>query len=180
MRIFFIAICVLSMLGCGNEGKKTTTSSEEGTTLSDTTAIAKTPVGIEAYVSFGKPIDQKETISAQEMKEKYEILEVGDTLTVKFAAVANEVCKKKGCWMKLTLSEEEESMVRFKDYSFFVPKDIEGKKVIVHGKAYITEMSVEKQRHYAQDGGKSEAEIAAITEPKRTLAFDADGVLVKK
>lgn len=39
-------------------------------------------------------------------------------------------------------------------------------------------MSIEDQRHYAEDGGKSKEEIAAITEVKRTLAFEADGVLI--
>ena len=54
------------------------------------------------------------------------------------------------------------------------------KEVIVNGKAYISEMSVEDQRHYAEDAGKSEEELAAITEVETTLSFEADGVLVKK
>ncbi len=41
-------------------------------------------------------------------------------------------------------------------------------------------MSVEDQRHYAEDAGKGEDEIAAITEVETTLSFEADGVLVKK
>ena len=71
-------------------------------------------------------------------------------------------------------------MVKFKDYGFFVPKDIEEKEVVIHGKAFVAEVSVEEQRHYAEDNGKSEAEIAEITLPKRTLSFLADGVLIKK
>ena len=59
-----------------------------------------------------------------------------------------------------------------------MPKDITGQEIIVNGKAYVEEMSVEDQRHFAEDGGKSAEEIAAITAPKRTLAFEADGVLI--
>jgi hypothetical protein len=38
--------------------------------------------------------------------------------------------------------------------------------------------SIETLRHYAKDGGKSEAEIAAITTPKENLAYEAKGVVV--
>ena len=71
-------------------------------------------------------------------------------------------------------------MVKFKDYGFFMPKNIAGKEVIIDGKAYVSELSVEEQRHYAEDAGKSEEEIAAITEPKRTYSFEANGVLLKE
>ena len=60
-----------------------------------------------------------------------------------------------------------------------MPKDIKGKEVIVNGLAFVEEMSVKDQKHYAKDGGKSEAEIAEITSPKKTLGFEADGVLLK-
>jgi hypothetical protein len=71
-------------------------------------------------------------------------------------------------------------MVKFKDYGFFMPKDIAGKEVIVNGKAFIEAMSVDEQRHYAEDGGESAEAIAAITEQKKTLRFEADGVLLKE
>lgn len=79
--------------------------------------------------------------------------------------------------MRLDMGEEE-AMIKFKDYGFFMPKDIAGDKVIVNGKAFIDEMSVEDQRHFAEDAGKSKEEIAAITAPKKTLSFTAEGVLL--
>ena len=82
--------------------------------------------------------------------------------------------------MTLDLPQEEDVMVKFKDYGFFVPKDIDNKEVVVKGKAYVTEVSVEEQRHYAEDNGKTEDEVAAITKPKRTLSFLAEGVRIKK
>ena len=82
--------------------------------------------------------------------------------------------------MKLNLDNGEQVMVKFKDYGFFMPKDIAGKEVIVNGKAYVKEVSVDEQRHYAEDGGESKEAIAAITEPKRTYSFEADGVLLKE
>lgn len=82
--------------------------------------------------------------------------------------------------MTLDLPQEEDVMVKFKDYEFFVPKDIEEKEVIVKGKAFVAEVSVDEQRHYAEDNGQTAEEVAEITEPKRTLSFLADGVLIKE
>ena len=86
----------------------------------------------------------------------------------------------KGCWMKLKLGNGKESMVKFKDYGFFVPQELVGKEVVVNGLAYVEEMSVGDQRHYARDAGKSEEEVAAIIMVEKKYAFEADGVLIKK
>ena len=80
--------------------------------------------------------------------------------------------------MTLSTNNNDAMMVRFKDYGFFVPKDIGGKDVIIEGQAYATEVSVEELRHYAEDAGKSKEEIMAITEPEKQYAFLATGVRV--
>ncbi|QAA80973.1 DUF4920 domain-containing protein [Aequorivita sp. H23M31] len=129
------------------------------------------------YQSFGDSITDDAVLSKAEMTEKFKNLKPGDTLNLKFASDVKEVCQKKGCWMKLDL-DDEEAMVRFKDYGFFMPKDIAGQKIIVAGKAYVEEMSVEDQQHYAEDAGKTHEEIAEITQPKITYAFEANGVLI--
>lgn len=132
-----------------------------------------------SYLLAGEPFSSNDLLSDAEMKQRYGAMNLGDTLEVAFSSTVASVCKKKGCWMELNLSDKEEVMVKFKDYSFFVPKDIEQKEVVVHGKAFIEEVSVEEQQHFAEDGGKSPQEIAAITEPKRTLSFLAEGVLIE-
>lgn len=132
------------------------------------------------FTSFGEEITSDATDDTAMMTEKYELLKVTDTLQVKFKATVTEVCQSKGCWMKLELANGENAMIRFKDYGFFMPKDITGKEVIVNGLAFVEEMSVEDQQHYAKDAGKTATEIAAIKEPKKTYGFEADGVLVKE
>lgn len=134
----------------------------------------------ENYTSFGKNITADNAIGHTEMAEKFKALKAGDTLEVKFNATINEVCKKKGCWMKLDLGNNEESMVTFKDYGFFMPLNADNREVIVNGKAFVKETTVKELQHFAKDAGKSEEEIAAITEPKFTYAFKADGVLMKE
>lgn len=132
------------------------------------------------YSSFGAEITDADVIDSKAMLGKFQNLKKGDTITVKFASKINEVCSKKGCWMKLSLGDDKETMVRFKDYGFFMPLDANAAEVIVNGKAYVTETSVEDLRHYAEDAGKTKEEIAKITEPEITYAFEADGVLMKK
>jgi len=103
-----------------------------------------------------------------------------DTVHTTLMATVDEVCQAKGCWMTLHngQSTENEIMVRFKDYGFFVPKDIGGRQVIVEGKAYISVTPVEQLRHYAEDAGKSQEEIMQITTPEETYSFEATGVKV--
>jgi len=83
--------------------------------------------------------------------------------------------------MKVDLGKGEEQLfVRFKDYGFFMPLEGEKSDVIVHGKAFVSEISVEKLRHYAEDAGQSKEEIAKITKPQLQFNFEADGVFVKE
>jgi len=130
-----------------------------------------------SYLNFGKEITNKNIISDDQVFETYKNLKVGDTLNIKFSANVNEVCQVKGCWMLLDIGGEE-AMVKFKDYGFFMPKNIINKEVIVNGKAFISQISVDEQRHYAEDAGKSDDEIAKIIEVKKTLSLEADGVLL--
>lgn len=61
---------------------------------------------------------------------------------------------------------------------FFVPKDAGGKPVVIAGFVERKEESVEWLKHKAQDAGKPQEEIDAITEPKISYAFTANGVAI--
>ena len=114
------------------------------------------------------------------MLKKYKTLKKGDSIAVKFKSTIKEVCKKKGCWMQMDLSESKQSFVRFKDYGFFVPLNADNSEAIVNGIAYIDVVSVEELKHYAKDAKKPQVEIDAIKKPEITFAFKATGVLIKK
>ncbi|WP_025742579.1 DUF4920 domain-containing protein [Aquimarina pacifica] len=164
--IFFIGS--LMFLSCNSSSDKSGTISSNDNNFAN-------------YKSFGQKVMTNDIISTNEMTTRYKSLKQGDTLAVTFMGTVNGVCQAKGCWMTIPLTiAEEEVMVKFKEYGFFVPQDIEKDTVIVQGKAFINEVSVEEQRHYAQDAAKTEEEIAAITVPKRTYSFVADGVLIKE
>ena len=169
MRIHvFIVVLFLVFSSC----KDKESNSEE---------LASIELAQQEYESFGERISAVNSLSAEDMKRRYLALTPGDTIAAKFTTTVNSVCKMKGCWMKLDLPGiEEDPMIRFKDYDFFVPKDIEGREVIVEGLAFIEETSVEDQKHFARDAGKSPEDIEAIDKPERTMAFLAHGVLLKK
>ncbi|PKA97126.1 uncharacterized protein DUF4920 [Flavobacteriaceae bacterium MAR_2009_75] len=133
---------------------------------------------VENFQSFGEKFDSSNFKSTQKMSDRYREMKVADTVQTKFKAKVVDVCKAKGCWMKLQLDDGKETMVRFKDYGFFVPKDITGKEVIVGGLAFVEEMSIDDQRHYASDAGKSKEEIEEINRPLTTFGFEAKGVLL--
>lgn len=164
-KIVFVLLLCFSVLTC----KKSKTKSQDLPSEKELD-----------YVSFGYQITSENTLTSEEMLAKFSGLKEGDTISVKFTSIIKDVCSKKGCWMKLPLNDTEEVMVRFKDYGFFIPLDTKGKEVIVNGKAFAKETSVEELRHYAEDEGRTKEEIAKITAPRVEFSFEADGVLLKK
>ncbi len=161
-----IVILAVSLVACNDLKQK------EVATNADTIAAN--------YDFYGDQITDENVLSASEMMVKYNSLKPGDTIDVKFKAKVNEVCKAKGCWMQVAMADDTEAMVKFKDYGFFMPTDLGNEEVIMKGKAFVAEVSVEEQRHYAKDGGKTPEEVLEIIAPKRTLSFTSSGVLIPK
>jgi len=126
--------------------------------------------------NFGEPITRKGAISVKKLPEK---TKVAETTEIKVKGVITEVCQAKGCWMTLDLGNDEQLRVKFKDYGFFVPKDAAGKTAIIQGVATKEVVSVEELKHLAEDAGKSETEINAITEASEELTFVAEGVIIQ-
>ncbi len=166
---YAVAVLLVLFLSCKNENKSVEKTEE---TISNVAPL-------ETYKSFGEKIVSDNAIAAASMLKDYKTLKTGDTLDTKITAKVLDVCQAKGCWMILDLGNEQTARVKFKDYGFFMPKDITGKEVIVNGKAFVKEMPVDELRHYAEDAGKSKEEIAAITEPEKTYSLLANGVLLK-
>lgn len=127
---------------------------------------------------YGAELSSQDAISLGELYTKLDSNKEVENVKVK--AKVETVCQAKGCWMNLTddAVADKSVFVKFQDYGFFVPKDIAGYDVILEGKAYIEETSVDELRHYAEDEGKSKEEIAAITEPVEEIKFMATGVEV--
>jgi hypothetical protein len=108
-------------------------------------------------------------------------LSKSDSIMVKVKGEITATCAMKGCWMNLVMPNGEEMRVTFKDYAFFVPKEgMEGNEALIEGVVTRTVTDVETLKHYAQDAGKPQSVIDAITEAKEELAFEANGVIIYK
>lgn len=167
MRILFLlAIATLTLVSCKKDVKQETVVEE----------VAAEPV--KEFIGTQFEIKREKDLAT--IQEEYAALKPLDTNYVAFKAKVNSVCQKKGCWMRLALDNEKEIFVKFKDYGFFMPKDLAGKEVLVNGYAFVEETSVDDLKHFAEDAGKSEEEIAAITEAALEYKFIADGVLLEK
>lgn len=125
----------------------------------------------------GKKITEDGAIPATELAAK-----LGDQkeLTTKVEGTVDKVCKVKGCWMTVKTTDGKTMRVTFKDYGFFVPKDIAGKQVVFEGVAQTSVTTVDELRDFAEEAGKSKEEVEKITQPEKGLTFVADGVIVKK
>lgn len=126
---------------------------------------------------FGEKISADNAMTYDAMLAK---MSVQDSMEVKVKGTVSGVCQAKGCWMTIVSAEEgqPEMFVKFKDYGFFMPLDLAGSEVVMEGKAFREETSVDELRHYAEDEGQSAEEIAKITEPVEELKFMAHGVVV--
>lgn len=126
--------------------------------------------------NFGDHISRQGALPANTVSA---LIENQDSLEVKIRGEITEVCQKKGCWMMMDIGNEEKMRVTFKNYSFFVPKDIDGQYAVVEGvvKKEITDVAA--LRHYAEDAGKDDREIEAISEPEENLVFVAKGVIIE-
>lgn len=126
--------------------------------------------------NYGAELEVTGVVSPAEM---ISVVEKEGNFEGKIAGEIKEVCTKKGCWLTMDLPNGESMRVTFKDYGFFVPTTSQGYPIILEGVAVLTETDVETLRHYAEDGGMSKEEVAAITEPKREITFEAVGVVIK-
>ena len=125
---------------------------------------------------YGSVIDTDGTMNGADMRAA---LDKSGRAEVRFEGEITATCAKKGCWMDVA-SGEDTVFVRFLDYGFFVPTEgAEGKRTVVQGEAFYDTLTVPMLKHYAEDAGKSQEEIDAITEPELRLAFTATGVMIE-
>ena len=102
-----------------------------------------------------------------------------DSIEAKVSGTIAEVCQKKGCWMSVEVDNGKSMHVSY-NYEFLLPMNSAGKEMVMKGYAYTDTIPVKHLKHLAEDAGKSQEEIDAITEPKVTLSFLATGVMIKK
>lgn len=162
LRNYLVFVSTFLLVACNNPAETSDSANDQAD---------DSPTGF-----FGEKITADGAIDASELLT---MLQDGDSVFVKVRGTINECCQKKGCWMDVDLGNGQTMIVRFKDYEFFVPKNAAGHTAIMEGYARVEVQDVEWLRHKAHDAGKTEAEIAAITEPEKSITFMANGVIIQ-
>lgn len=164
-KIFCFAFLVASIAACQSPQPS-----------SDTTVAISTDRTQQVATTYGQTVAE-ETV-ATPATEVPQLLQDNDSLYLTLSGTALSSCTKKGCWMTVDLGRQQSMRVTFKDYGFFVPKDLNGERVVVEGVLSRKISSPDEQRHYAEDAGESKEAIAAIQAADTVYAFEAVGVLV--
>lgn len=163
------AMVAMVACGSGETDSQEQDPAQEQENADNTTAMAE--IGY-----YGDTISVDGALNTSEMLAA---LEGKDSAMVKVSGEILDVCQKKGCWMKMPLGNDESMTVKFKDYAFFVPMNSTGQTATIEGVVKQETYSVAELKHLAEDAGKSQEEIDAITEPEVRYSFMANGVAIK-
>lgn len=162
-----VLIAVYSFSCCSGETKEEST--DDGM---HKTAVQPTS----STGNFGAIITDDDVVTATELPA---LLEGTESVETKLIGDIDAVCQMSGCWMDVAIGDGEIVHVTFKDDAFLMPKDAAGKTAIVEGIGSYEEIPVSMLKHLAEDEGKSQEEIDAITEPKMEYTFVASGVIIQ-
>ena len=100
------------------------------------------------------------------------------TSAVLVEGVITRECTEKGCWMQVAPSADESGMhVTFKDYAFFTPQSMVGRRARMHGITTVTTHSKASTDHLIAGGAK------LTSNPDGTsteVAVEASGVELRR
>lgn len=143
--------------------------------MSSISLMAQPPKGpAKKGMTFGIKTTADGAVAANELTN---VMAEKTTADVKVKGTVTEVCKAEGCWIRMQTASGT-MLIKMKDHSFTVPLALNGKTIVADGTAELKETSVEMLKHYAEDAGKSKAEIEAIKAPKKEIILQAIGILV--
>lgn len=163
MRRHLYILIILFFFGCSSKEKNMENKDHRTTSFAES----------ERVVYYGDHFELENAVQASDLKD---ILKGRDSMDVKVEGRIIEVCQKKGCWMDMKLKDGDRMKITFKDYGFFVPKDAAGKNVLMDGTVKKEMIDIATLKHYAEDAGKSDAEIESINAPQEKIVFEARGV----
>ncbi len=130
------------------------------------------------FKQFGGPVDDAKILTVSEAVQ--EATTEGKVVTVR--GKIKEVCANMGCWMTVT-DGKEVVRVRFTESDacsegYLIPRNAAGHEAILVGKIKPLEISQATARHYAEESGKSQAEIEKIVGPQKQMTVFATGVKI--
>jgi len=115
---------------------------------------------------------------------------------VRLTGTVTSVCAKKGCWLRVapdkttasagaaaapTTQPMKDIFIKFQDppAGRLIPMEASGKTAVVEGTLKVGRMPEAAARHFAEDGGASEAEISKIVGPQPQLVLTGPVVAIE-
>lgn len=144
-------------------------------TLVAASLLSAVAFNAEAKKNYGKTFKVANVQTPEQLATAMEKATTVQNVVVK--GPISKVCQAEGCWLMLKNTAGEDMLVKFKDHSFLVPKDLSG-TATVYGTAIKKTISVAEQKHMAEDAGKSSSEIEAINTPKTEVRIESTGIIV--
>lgn len=90
--------------------------------------------------------------------------------TIKTEGTIAQVCQRMGCWMELRATDGGEAVrVPMAGHSFFLPRDVAGRRATVEGVVDVEELDAETQAHLREEGAQAAGQA---------LQIEATGVIV--
>lgn len=128
------------------------------------------PVMAKELTPMGKELSLKETTKVSDVLAKPADF-VGKTVLIK--GVVLDVCKERGCWMKVSSDKKKENIIiKVKDGDMVFPLDAKGKEVTVEGELFEVKMNKKKQEEMKKEHHKTED----YKEMKKVYMFKPAGV----
>ena len=155
-----VVFLVCAIYGC---------SKTEASPASSEVSKAKAPSTETAVIKRGDALPAGDIITLDQVATKPDAFSGKEVLV---SGQASAVCQVKGCWMVLSGGKSTSlARVTFKDYAFFVPKDVKGMKAKMVGEVKVKFLSDAERAHLAEDG---KVDVSSI--PKAELRIVARGI----
>lgn len=89
---------------------------------------------------------------------------------VRTEGTIERVCQRMGCWMELRAENAEPVRVPMAGHSYFLPRDVAGRRATIEGRVHVQELSDARRRHLEAEGAVATAS---------TLSIEATTVVVR-
>lgn len=74
-----------------------------------------------------------------------------------------QVCQRMGCWMELREGESGPAVrVPMAGHSFFLPRDVAGRRAVIEGRVALRELSADHRAHLEGEGATATASALSI------------------
>ena len=176
-KLLFITIIAFGWAACNQSNTKSNDNKDSSANkMADHKMSSKDSL-------YGQSFDHSAPVKLTDLMK--DTTKIDTTKNYVVEAVVTTVCQEKGCWFRAEDGKGGDVFIKIKgknntgDEVGSPMNTAAGTTVIFYGMPKYKEVSVKTLKHFAEDAGKSKAEIDAIKKSKMEWRFAATGVVIK-